>query len=158
MNVLFNLVHQHDENRGLVGAAILTNNHNPVYGVSTKFNGKWFHAERMAIINFENLNGEIPDDAVMVTTLSPCFIKMSDRFKDSCSDLIAKTSTKKVYTALMDSSQLEQDVFYYQDHDDFDVILVKNRIINSVANKLLDLIVKQERQSGEYETDHPPRR
>ena len=90
---------------GSVGAAIVAPGREAVVAASYHRNGVWCHAERHAIEKFQNLYGDIPSDATVVTTLSPCFAVMCDRDGMSCTDLIESLGISRVYSAIDDITQ-----------------------------------------------------
>lgn len=127
---------------GLVGAAIITKQFSPVYETAMEtISGKCKHAERCAIEKFHRLYGNLPDDAIIVTTLSPCFVHMSDRCGESCSDLIKDFGIKFVYTGISDSSQLNFDKDHYKKVP-YELIVSNNEDIHHTSNLLLNKISK----------------
>ena len=125
---------------GLVGAAIVTDEFDTVYETAMQtMSGKWKHAEHCVIDKFHSLYGDLPDNAVLVTTLSPCFVHMDDRCGESCSKLISDAGIHDVYTGLDDTTQLNYDHDHYDDVS-FNVIITDNKDIQYVCGLLLKKI------------------
>jgi pyrimidine deaminase RibD-like protein len=78
----------------------------------------------------------------MVTTLSPCFNPMKDRYKNSCTDLIESTPIKTVFTALIDISETKKNEYFY-DTCGYNIIVSDNKHISDIAKGLLKLIVER---------------
>ena len=57
---------------GMVGACVLDPNGIIVSSTSFKKNNKWVHAERGAIDRYEKKYGTVPQESIIITTLSPC--------------------------------------------------------------------------------------
>ena len=127
---------------GLVGAAIVTKEYDPVYETAMQtMSQKWKHAEHCVIEKFHRLHGELPKDAILVTTLSPCFNDMGDRDGESCSDIITKYGIKIVYSGIEDTTQLSHDEDHYNKVP-FDLIITKNSDIKDLCSLLLNKISK----------------
>lgn len=125
---------------GLVAACLITKNHPPIYSLSDKHvNGEATHAERYVIRKFTDLYGDLPEDVILVTTLSPCSKKMKDREGNDCSRLVEISGIRKVYTGLLDWSQ--EDLDHYK-HTDYTIIETKDPEIKNLCNGLLELILK----------------
>lgn len=132
---------------GLVGAAVVAPGFPVIYDTTMEtLSGKWRHAERSAIDKFITKFGDLPEETVIVTTLSPCFRDMSDRFGESCSDYLNECGVKKVYTGLEDYTHLEKDPGYY-DNTLFEIEVTKNKEIQEMCQRLLDRIEKTQQIS-----------
>jgi len=96
---------QEDQNHsGMVGACVVGPK-GRAYSTSHNDNGKWSHAEREAIEYYESAYGPVDDTCSVVTTLSPCTNKMSDRAGSSCADFLASKGISKVYCGYKDPTQ-----------------------------------------------------
>lgn len=125
---------------GLVGAALVTAEHETMYETSrATLSQKYKHAEYCVIEKFINKYGSIPSDAILVTTLSPCFNHMDDRYGDSCSNIISAMGIKIVYSGLSDTTQLKYDPAHY-DHVPYDLIITQNEDIKELCSLLLNKI------------------
>jgi pyrimidine deaminase RibD-like protein len=126
------------EKHGLVGACIIDPYDNRAYGTSTHLDGGlWDHAERTAIEKYHAKYGKIPEGSIIVTTLSPCDSHMKDRYKSSCTDLIASTPVNQVYCGYKDPTQ-DNDRF------EFKVSYTANKDIEKLCKKFADEIFKKQ--------------
>jgi pyrimidine deaminase RibD-like protein/predicted nucleotidyltransferase len=93
------------------------------------------HAERVAIDNYQNKYGDIPEGSIIVTTLSPCNQDMDDRYQSSCTDLINQSTVKKVYCGYKDPTQ-------HGEQRQFAEVETSNpkirKICQSIANEFLE--------------------
>jgi pyrimidine deaminase RibD-like protein len=106
-----------DEPYGMVGAALLDMDNRVVIGLNTPSeDGGRHHAERVAIMNYEEKYGEVPQGSIIITTLSPCNEDDTDmadeRYGESCTDLINNSMVRKVYCGYIDPSQHNEDNEY----------------------------------------------
>ena len=125
---------------GLVGAAIVTDEYDTVYETAIQsISGKWKHAEHTVINKFHLLYGDLPNSAILVTTLSPCFVHMDDRFGESCSELISDTGIQTVYTGIDDRTQLTYDPDHYNDVP-FELIVTDNKDLRYICELLMKKI------------------
>lgn len=93
-------------NNGLVGAVIISPGYSPIPVTSFKRAvGDVRHAERAAIMAFQNAYGGLPRGSILATTLSPCERPdMHDREGCSCKDLVIEYGLE-VYCAIHDDFQ-----------------------------------------------------
>ena len=122
---------------GLVAAAVIDPDHNVVASISTKEGGKWKHAERNAMEKYIKRHGAIPAHSIVVTTLSPCANRMSERHGPSCTELLNDSPITRVYAGYRDPSQT------HLSHDDFDVVYTQNSKIESVCKQIADCFLKE---------------
>jgi len=120
---------------GMVGACVLDPKGNQTVGSSTHKNGKWVHAERVAIENYLNEYGKIPKGSIIVTTLSPCN-EVDDetaekRAGNSCTDLINQTGINEVYCGYSDPSQ-------ENNHNHYREVFTKNSKIKNLCKQFAD--------------------
>ena len=103
-------LHKEHNSFGLVAASLVDGNNPPIYAASKiTISGKWKHAERCVIEEYISLYKVIPNNAILVTTLAPCFVSMGDRIGSSCDDLIQKHQIKTVYVGCIDYTQHKED-------------------------------------------------
>jgi pyrimidine deaminase RibD-like protein len=100
-----------DKKPGLVAACVMANGKTVYKTSSYSGDGLYKHAERMAIEAFESKYGELPKNATIVTTLSPCSEQGDEtadhRVGTSCEDLLNDKQVKYVYCGYMDPTQDE---------------------------------------------------
>jgi pyrimidine deaminase RibD-like protein len=70
--------------------------------------GKRIHAERAAMLDYEDKYGPIPEGSIIITTCSPCSEHMIKRDGPSCTDYINDSIVKKVYCGYSDPTQDEE--------------------------------------------------
>jgi len=124
-----------DSGSGLVAAAVIGDGKKVC--ATSHFEGKWAHAERRALDKFKSMYGEIPEDAVIVTTLSPCVDDMPDRQGISCNELIETTPVKVVYCGYRDPEHQEVE------HNDFDIRFTNNPDIEKMCKAFADTFQKE---------------
>ena len=123
------------EYHGMVAACVVDRRGHGVASTSTQEENLWHHAERNALEKYKNLHGEVPHDAVIVTTLSPCNSAMKDRDGNSCTDIINYYNVKRVYCGYIDPTQ--------DNHlEEFAVVKTHNPEIESVCKDLADTFLK----------------
>lgn len=130
---------------GLVSAAILDPDGNIVHGVNhlTK-QGTRKHAERVAIENYEKKHGQVPAGSIIVTTLSPCSDDMSERWGESCTDLINNSHVKKVYSGWKDPYESDTDQYR---HKKFTVRVTKNPRLLELCRDIGKIIIDKSKNS-----------
>jgi pyrimidine deaminase RibD-like protein len=131
-----------DKDYGMVGAGVLDSDNRLVarlnYPVSK---GKRVHAERAAIEAYESKYGTLPEDSIIITTLSPCNeygTDMADeREGDSCTDYLNSKGIKKVYCGYMDPSQ---------DNDDreFNIIETSDKNLRKLCKQFADTFLEND--------------
>lgn len=121
---------------GLVAASVVSGDRRA--DATSHFASKWVHAERCALEAFKQKYGEIPEDAVVVTTLSPCVEDMPDRQGISCNELINTTPVRVVYCGYRDPEH--QEVM----HNDFDIRFTGNPEIRNLCKQFTDMFQKQD--------------
>jgi pyrimidine deaminase RibD-like protein len=144
------LAHQKQdaERYGLVAAAVVDPDMNVVYGINHLLaNGRRVHGERAAIENYRNKHGELPEDCIIVTTLSPCTEEMAEREGISCTELIDSTPVRAVYCGYRDPSQS------HVEHEDFDIRFTQNHDIERMCKSIADCFLpKQLHESVDAES------
>ena len=127
------------EHPGMVAAAILDDKNRMMEGISTYKNGKWLHAERVAIDRYREKFGEIPEGSIILTTLSPCNeygTEMADeRYGESCTDLINSSPVRKVYAGYSDPSQ-------HNDSNKYTEETTKNPDIQRFCKRMADTFLE----------------
>lgn len=106
---------KNDPGKGVVAACVISGD-DQVYATSQEKGDQWLHAERNAVNQFKDEYGQLEDDTVVVTTLSPCLEEdVEVRHGRSCTDLLTGeddtidgSKIDSVYTGSMDESQLEE--------------------------------------------------
>jgi pyrimidine deaminase RibD-like protein len=91
---------------GMVAAALV----DPSNQIVARLNrpgrdGKRIHAEHAAMLDYADKYGDIPEGSIIITTLSPCNEQMAERDGPSCTELINRSTVKKVYCGYMDPTQ-----------------------------------------------------
>lgn len=123
---------------GLVGAAIIDPDQNIIARTARFRNKKWSHAEREAILAYNNAFGEIPKNSILISTLSPCeeihTDPAPDRYGKSCTALINDTNIKFVYCGYLDPSQGDDQ----HDARTFKLIASKNPDVAKLCKKYAD--------------------
>ena len=91
---------------GMVAAAVVDPNNQIVARLNRPGeNGKRIHAEHAAMTDYADKYGDIPQGSIIITTLSPCNEQMAERDGVSCTELINRSTVKKVYCGYMDPTQ-----------------------------------------------------
>ena len=94
------------EKYGRVAACLIDNKNNHTYAINMPGpDGTRRHAERVAIDTHLKRHGRIGPNAIMVTTLSPCVHRMSERDGESCTDLLSDYGIEKCYAGWQDPTQ-----------------------------------------------------
>ena len=125
---------------GMVAACILDPDHNVVYGINTAANGDVRkHAERVAMENYVEQYGEIPEGSIIITTLSPCNEDDTDmadeRYGESCTDLINNSMVRKVYCGYIDPSQ-------HNEHNEYTLEETSDERIKDICKKYADTFLE----------------
>jgi pyrimidine deaminase RibD-like protein len=127
---------KHDgEKYGLVGACIIDPDNNMVAATSKRKGDKMSHAEREAMDLYESKYSEIPEGSIIVTTLSPCNEQMSDRYSESCTDLINDSIVRKVYCGYTDPTQTKNNNKFTEE-------CTSNEQIRALCKKISDTFLK----------------
>lgn len=89
---------------GIVAAAIVDPRFEPVFGVSLRTpSRRWLHAERNVLQEFENRYGVPGQNALMITTLSPCTkVNSLSRAGKPCAQLLMEKRFRRVHTGCID--------------------------------------------------------
>jgi len=127
---------------GMVAACILDPDHNVVYGINTaKGDGTRRHAERVAMDNYVEQYGEVPEGSIIITTLSPCNEDDTDmadeRYGESCTDLINNSMVRKVYCGYIDPSQ-------HNEHNEYTLEETGDERIKDICKKYADTFLKDQ--------------
>lgn len=93
---------------GMVAAAVIDNDNNIVARLNLPAGEKRMHAEHVALNAYREQYGEPEAGSIIVTTCSPCNEAMSERYGESCTDLINQSKIRKVYCGYRDPSQTEE--------------------------------------------------
>lgn len=137
---LFKRRQEDPEYWGLVSAAIMDPDDQIVFGVNHITEaGTRKHAERVAIENYEDKFGPIPDGCIIVTTLSPCSSPMKNRWGESCTEMIDNSRIKKVYAGWADPHETDTDEYR---HKKFNVNITKNSKLRNLCKKIGILAIK----------------
>jgi pyrimidine deaminase RibD-like protein len=128
--------HTDPDQYGMVAACVLDPDNNIVYGINSATDGKTRrHAERVAIDNYNEHYGEIPEGSIIITTLSPCNENDTDmadeRHGESCTDLINNSMVRKVYCGYMDPSQ-------HNEHNKYTLEQTDNTHVKELCKKFAD--------------------
>jgi pyrimidine deaminase RibD-like protein len=94
---------------GMVAACVVDPDNRQVIGVNELTqDGTRRHGERVAIERYQEQYGDIPEGSIIVTTCSPCNeAHMTERYGESCTDIINNSNCRKVYCGYQDPSQTE---------------------------------------------------
>lgn len=141
---------------GMVAACILDPDHNVVYGINTaKGDGTRRHAERVAVDNYVEQYGEVPEGSIIITTLSPCNEDDTDmaneRYGESCTDLINDSLVRKVYCGYIDPSQHNEHNLYTLEETD-------NTDIKHLCKRYADTFLKKDIEENFADGKHPGRK
>jgi len=133
------------ERYGMVAAAVLDPNNNIVARVNLPHeDGTRIHAERAAMMAYENKYGEIPKGSIIITTLSPCNehsdVTAQRRYGESCTELINNSTVHKVYCGYTDPSQGDDA----HDEHNFTMQETNNPDIRRLCKKFADTFLKDE--------------
>ena len=97
---------QSEKDYGMVAAAVVDPSNQIVARLNRPGeNGKRIHAEHAAMLDYTSKHGDIPKGSIVITTLSPCNESMDERDGASCTELINRSTVKKVYCGYMDPTQ-----------------------------------------------------
>jgi pyrimidine deaminase RibD-like protein len=113
---------------GMVAAAVIDNDNNIVASLNVPAGEKRMHAEHAAINAYKEKYGEPEAGSIVVTTCSPCNEEMSERYGESCTDLINSSDIRKVYCGFHDPSQSN-------DHNKFTLKVTDNKQINELCKQ-----------------------
>ena len=92
---------------GMVAAAVVDPEGHVVKAVNhfDDATDKRIHAERAAVEASEKRYGKVTPDCTIVTTLSPCSERMSDRYGSSCEQFLDELGITDVYCGYQDPTQ-----------------------------------------------------
>ena len=125
----------------MVGAAVVDPKGRSVLKLGTPVSQDpelWCHAERTAIDAYQNQYGRLPQNCVIVTTLSPCSDqRMHLRYSESCTDLLTELGIKRVYCGYMDPSQ-------DNDHGAFKMRLTQNAKLQTLCQRIGDAVLSRD--------------
>jgi pyrimidine deaminase RibD-like protein len=95
---------------GMVAACVVDPDNRQVIGVNElTADGTRRHGERVAMERYQAQYGDIPEGSIIVTTCSPCNEEhMTERYGESCTDIINNSNCRKVYCGYQDPSQTEE--------------------------------------------------
>jgi pyrimidine deaminase RibD-like protein len=95
---------------GMVAACVVDPDNRQVIGVNElTADGTRRHGERVAMERYQAQYGDIPKGSIIVTTCSPCNEEhMTERYGESCTDIINNSNCRKVYCGYQDPSQTEE--------------------------------------------------
>jgi pyrimidine deaminase RibD-like protein len=95
---------------GMVAACVVDPDNRQVIGVNELTqDGTRRHGERVAMERYQAQYGAIPEGSIIVTTCSPCNEEhMTERYGESCTDIINNSNCRKVYCGYQDPSQTEE--------------------------------------------------
>jgi len=135
-----------DKDYGMVAACVLDTDNKIVAGLnSLGTDGKRIHAERVAIEKYEQKYGEVPDDSIVLTTLSPCNETHDEtaenRVGESCTDYLNSKGIEKVYCGYIDPTQ-------GNDIRNFNMMETSNKDIREECKKFADTFLKQDINEG----------
>jgi pyrimidine deaminase RibD-like protein len=136
---------------GMVAACVIDPDNRMIASTSVNHNGRWIHAERMAINKYHKRHGDIPAGSIVVTTCSPCNSPMDDRAGESCKDLLNSVGIHKVYCGYIDPTQ-------HDDEDaDFTVGLTQNDDLWKACKAFADTFLHEDVRVWENFADgrHP---
>jgi pyrimidine deaminase RibD-like protein len=119
------------EDYGMVAAAVIDNDNNVVARLNVPVGDKRMHAEHAALNAYREEFGEPESGSIIVTTCSPCNEDMSERYGESCTDLINQSNIHKVYCGFHDPSQRN-------DHNKFSLKVTNNKKINELCKQFAD--------------------
>jgi pyrimidine deaminase RibD-like protein len=128
-------------NAGMVGAAIVDPEGHKVLRIGEQISeNEWNHAERTVIAAYHSAYGEIPEDSILITTLSPCNEhNMALRHGTSCKDLIEQAGIKEVYIGYYDPTQ--EDV-----NPDFKMYETDNPKIKEACERISQAMFKRDEE------------
>ena len=113
---------------GMVAACVVDPDNRQVIGVNELTqDGTRRHGERVAMERYQEQYGEIPEGSIIITTCSPCNEqRMTERYGESCTDIINNSNCRKVYCGYQDPSQTDE-------HNKFTLSVTGNSAINSLC-------------------------
>ena len=129
--------HWMDPEVGIVAAGIFDPKYPPVIATSElRGEGKWIHAERNALEQFESQYGEPGPETIVVITLSPCIKPMpKSRVSSSCTELLLKRGLKRVHAGVIDSLQVNEGIQDYKNLG-LDITIPEHNSCKSVCENL----------------------
>jgi pyrimidine deaminase RibD-like protein len=131
-----------DPKYGFVAACVLDPYDELVVGINIPADdGTRIHAERAAMNNYNRMHGDIPAGSIIITTLSPCSEEMSERYSESCTDLINESPVHKVYCGYTDPTQKHSDTYQ---HKHFHVKETRNEKLRELCKMFADTFLKEE--------------
>jgi pyrimidine deaminase RibD-like protein len=127
---------------GMVAACVLDTNNEEVCAVNYYKAGDRVHAERAAIEKYHKQYGDIPTGSIIITTCSPCSEMMTERYGDSCTDLIEEVGVHKVYCGYEDPTQNHSDIYMRKT---FHVKQTRNEKIVELCKSFADTFLEKEK-------------
>jgi pyrimidine deaminase RibD-like protein len=136
---------QKEDNKyyGMVAACVLDTNNEEVCAVNYYKAGHRVHAERAAIEKYHKQYGDIPRGSIIITTCSPCSEMMTERYGDSCTDLIEEVGVHKVYCGYEDPTQDSSNNYV---HKTFHVKQTRNEKIRELCKAFADTFLKDDKE------------
>jgi pyrimidine deaminase RibD-like protein len=103
---------------GIVACGIFDPAHCPVIATSERVEeGKWLHAERNALQQFQSNYGNPGPETIVVVTLSPCIIPMlTSRAGSSCTELLRNCGLILVHAGVIDPVHVRGGIPEYKEH------------------------------------------
>jgi len=116
---------------GWIAAGILDPQNRLVMGINVPGDdNKRVHAERSAIIAYENKYGPIPQGSICITTCSPCQHHMDATQGECCASLLNSVGIKKVYCGFSDPTHYPRMV-----EPVYKMATTKNKALNELCAK-----------------------
>ena len=145
------IIQKHRENSnyyGMVAACVVDPDDNHIYAVNYMSDmGTRVHAERAATDKYIKKYGKVPNNSIIVTTLSPCSEPMDERYSDSCTMLINELGIHKVYCGYEDPTQVDSNTY---NHKKFHVMETRNKKIQELCKKFADTFLDDIKDSTKH--------
>jgi pyrimidine deaminase RibD-like protein len=133
---------------GMVAAAVV----DPSNQIVARLNrpgrdGKRIHAEHAAMLDYTDKYGDIPEGSIIITTLSPCNEQMAERDGPSCTELINRSTVKKVYCGYMDPTQDD-------DTRQFNLMETADKQLRNKCKQFADTFLSKVHETQNVEEQH----
>ena len=124
---------------GWVAAAIIAPDGKSAVGLNVPGDsGKRVHAERSAVMNYENRYGPVPTGCVVVTTCSPCAHDEAGTQGESCAELMNQLGVRLVYCGYQDPTP-----YAHKAKQNYELMVCDNTGLNDLCSLFASTWLKE---------------
>ena len=124
---------------GWVAAAIIAPDGKSAVGLNVPGDsGKRVHAERSAVMNYENRYGPVPKGCVVVTTCSPCAHDEAGTQGESCAELMNQLGVRLVYCGYQDPTP-----YAHKAKQNYELMVCDNTGLNDLCSLFASTWLKE---------------